>query len=121
MKKLVYGAALLVAAAGSFAFLPKAEEPTGCMLVIGTVYFGFSNKAAIVTVAPDGTTVEEAVSINGRNSSEDLARGLTMLRIAEQHKLQELTRVGWTVKSTFQQGDVGQLRVSQTTYVLEKR
>jgi hypothetical protein len=121
MKKAFPFAALLLAAAGSWAFYPKAPaEPTGYMMVIGSATFsGFTSKAEVTVVDPAGkTTVED---VDARNSSaKKITESLTALHQVELKKLNELKQQGWNIVQTTAQ-TISPPAMLTTTYVLEKR
>jgi len=63
MKKAILYAVLALTAASSWAFYPKADEPTGCMMIISNPSSGFGYGVTITTVAPDGTQSEQSTKI----------------------------------------------------------
>jgi hypothetical protein len=55
MKKVLLSAALGLAAAGSWAFYPKAADQLGYMMVIGRFSgSGFAQPGELLVVSPDG-------------------------------------------------------------------
>ena len=120
MKKVFLSVALALVAAGSWAFYPKAEEPGGYMMVIGSATFsGFTSKAEVTIVAPDGkATVEDVDARNG--SAKKITESLTVLHQAELMKLNELKRQGWSIVQTTSQ-TISPPAMLTTTYVLERR
>jgi hypothetical protein len=91
MKKLVYLAALLGVAAGSFAFLPKEGAPVGYMMVI--VKTSGSNGGTVAVVSPDGKVSGGAVPIDRK--SDVSAR--SQIHAAALLKLNELRQNNWHV------------------------
>ena len=122
MKKAILYAVLALTAASSWAFYPKADEPTGCMMIISNPSSGFGYGVTITTVAPDGTQSEQSTKIK---------RGLSTSRSAdaiEAHKfelavLNSYTRNGWRVLSVTPTTLLSNGTTSeyQTVYLLEKR
>ena len=89
MKKLVYGAALLVVAAGSFAFLPKEGEPTGYMMLVTDAH-----DRTLFTISSDGLVQGGKVEIDRKlNLSPRM-----QIRRAELINLNHLRKQGWMVK-----------------------
>ena len=120
MKKVFLSAALALAVAGSWAFYPKAAEPTGYMMVIGSATFsGFTSKAEVTLVTPDGkATVEDVDARNG--SAKKVTESLTVLHQAEMKKLNELKQQGWKIVQTTSQ-TISPPAMLTTTYVLERQ
>ena len=120
MKKVFLSAALALAVAGSWAFYPKAAEPTGYMMVIGSATFsGFTSKAEVTLVTPDGkATVEDVDARNG--SAKKVTESLTVLHQAEMKKLNELKQQGWKIVQTTSQ-TISPPAMLTTTYVLERK
>ena len=99
MKKLIILAGLPVIVAGLFAFLPKAEEPAGYMMVTAyTELKGLGGAVGyVVTVGPDGQIVKkDEVPI------KSLSQAPIELRIAQLPRINELRRQGWTIKESDQ-------------------
>lgn len=63
MKKLVYGAALLVAAGASFAFLPKEADAPKCMMLIAN-----PTNRTLFTIAPEGLVQGGKLKLDGKSS-----------------------------------------------------
>jgi hypothetical protein len=120
MKKTVLSVALALVAVGSWAFYPKADSPSGYMMVVGSATFaGFTSKAEVTVVTPDGkATVEEVDARNG--SYKKITESLTFLHQAELKKLNELKQQGWTITQTTSQ-TISPPAMLTTTYVLEHR
>ena len=121
MKKVFLSAALALAVAGSWAFYPKAPtDATGYMMVIGSATFaGFTSKAEVTVVTPDGkATVEDVDARNG--SARKVTESLTVLHQAELKKLNELKLQGWSIVQTTSQ-TITPPAMLTTTYVLERR
>ncbi|RZL08655.1 MAG: hypothetical protein EOO62_14950 [Hymenobacter sp.] len=125
MQKVLLGAALALAATGSWAFYPKAAQPTAGthMMVIGNFTLsGFSADANVTTIGPDGHQTEQPVDIKIR-SAEKVAAGFVDVQKVALFKINELSASGWHVVSatpnTYARG--GTTFVSQTIYTLEKR
>lgn len=106
MKKLMYGAALLVVAAGSVAFLPKQGEPTGYMLVSGHYYIGSAGNLIVVSATEQITT-------------EISTKGRVAMHQAEMDKLGQLRANGWVVTQMTQSTPA--VGGGITSYLLEKR
>lgn len=120
MKKVFLPVALSLAVAGSWAFYPKAPaEATGYMMVIGSATFsGFTSKAEVTVVTPDGkATVEDVDARNG--SAKKVTESLTVLHQAELKKLNELKRDGWRIVQTTSQ-TISPPAMLTTTYVLDR-
>ena len=115
MKKILILAALSLAAAGSWAFFPKAAEPSGYMMVIGRVYTGYS----IIVVNPTSETVTKVIDPKnyGTPYKSDLAD--TELRKAEISKINELKQEGWKVVSMSVHSSQS-LVYREDVYLLEK-
>ena len=58
MKKMFLSAALALAVAGSWAFYPKAAEPTGYMMVISSCAY---KDSGLITITPDGKSETVAI------------------------------------------------------------
>lgn len=123
MKKVFVSAGLLLAAAGSWAFHSKADEPVGCMMIISNPSpSGFSNGVTITTVAPDGTQREQSTKIKSSLFASRSAHAI------EAHKLElavlnSYARDGWRILSVTPTTvlDKGTTSEYQTVYLLEKR
>ena len=123
MKKVFLSAALALAVAGSWAFYPKADGPTGYMIVIGNFTLnGFTADANVTTILPNGQQTEVAVEVKVRNA-EKVTLGFVEVQKAALAKVNALAKEGWQVvnstPATFAAG--GTTRVNQTVYLLEKR
>ena len=122
MKKAILYAVLALTAASSWAFYPKADEPTGCMMIISNPSSGFGYGVTITTVAPDGTQSEQSTKIKNGLSTSRSADAI------EAHKLElavlnSYIRNGWRVLSVTPATllDKGTTSEYQTVYLLEKR
>jgi hypothetical protein len=117
MKKAFPFAALLLAAAGSWAFYPKAPaEPTGYMMVVS--HFSgnaFSAKGTISTISPDGEVQNNFDAKNG--SGKQIIASYDQLHLVETQKLNELRQAGWRLVATHQSASVS----LETTFILEKQ
>lgn len=123
MKKVILSAALVLAVAGSWAFYPKAAEPTGYMMVIGNFTLnGFTADANVTTILPDGQQTEVAVEVKVRNA-EKVTVGFVEVQKAALAKVNALAKEGWQVvnssPATF--AATGTTRVNQTVYLLARR
>lgn len=117
MKKIFPFAALLLAAAGSWAFYPKAAESQGYMMVVSRFTGnGFSAKIIVSTIAPDGQIqTEEHDAKTG--TRDKMTNSFDQLHVVETRKLNELRQTGWRVVSSHQSTSVS----LETTFVLEKQ
>ena len=122
MKKVILYAVLVLTVASSWAFYPKADEPTGCMMIISNPSSGFGYGVTITTVAPDGTQSEQSTKIKSDLSTSRSADAI------EAHKLElavlnSYTRNGWRVLSVTPTTllDKGTISAYQNVYLLEKR
>ncbi|WP_210513739.1 hypothetical protein [Hymenobacter terricola] len=120
MKKAFLSAALALAVAGSWAFYPKAAEPTGYMMVIGSATFaGFTSKAEVTVVDPTGkVTVADVDARNG--SAKKVTESLAVLHQAELKQLNALKQQGWSIVQTTAQ-TISPPAMLTTTYVLERK
>ncbi|GAA4499952.1 hypothetical protein GCM10023172_19400 [Hymenobacter ginsengisoli] len=122
MKKPLLFLGLALATASSWAFYPKAAEPTGYMMVVCNFTLNsFSADANVTTVLPNGQQTEQAVDVKIR-SAEKITTGFMEVQKVALAKVNELTKTGWHVVSTtpssFAKG--GTTFVNQTVYLLEK-
>ena len=123
MKKLLLPVALTLTAVGSWAFYPKATEPTGYMMIISNPHRGgFGSGLMITTVAPDGSQQEQTIKVKS-----GLFTNLTEVSV-EVHKaelavLNTYIRSGWQLVSATPSTlmDTGPAAGYQTVYLLEKR
>lgn len=121
MKKFFSLLAFLFLVGTSAAFAQATPEPTGYMMLIGNATFaGFTSKAYITTVTPDGQVSKEEVPANNW-SMKQIAESLAALRQAELKKINELTRAGWVVAHVSTETAAPGVVLFQTTYMLEKR
>ena len=122
MKKALFTLLLAAAAASSWAFYPKAAEPTGYMMIIGSAKLaGFSYEADVITIAPDGSQQSQDIDLK-TGSARKLTASLAELRKAELSQVNHLNGQGWHLVSVAPNnvgGDRGM--ISQMVYVLEKR
>jgi hypothetical protein len=114
MKKLVLFATLGLAAAGSWAFYPKAAAPrAGYLMVIGSGRPGTTSTAPeIVVIQPDGTRQVQ------RLPEIKIAAAVDMHR-AELLKVNSLVAQGWRVAHVTQ-STVGVGATTETMYLLER-
>ncbi len=120
MKKLLLPVALLLAAAGSWAFYPKPiADSEGYMMVVSRSYVVVSAKQNSLTViSPDGQTqVQESETKTGRGTNATAS--YNQLRTSEVMKLNELRKAGWRVVTSNQLTIPGTL--IETTYLLENK
>ncbi|MFD1470018.1 hypothetical protein ACFQ48_17450 [Hymenobacter caeli] len=106
MKKLFLSATLLLVAAGTWAFYPKAAEPGGYMMVIGRESHGYS----IITISPSGETSIQPVTKTKQDAE-------FALRKAEILKVNDLKQNGWKVINTTTHSVPGYF---EEVYLLEK-
>ncbi|MGI4884174.1 MAG: hypothetical protein ACRYFR_04370 [Janthinobacterium lividum] len=95
MKKTFVLAALALAAVGSWAFYPKAVEPSGYMMVIGRTYPDYS----LTTITPAGESTTQVIDSKSYILPNKLVAASEALRIAEIRKINELKAAGWKVNS----------------------
>ncbi len=111
MKKLVYGAALLMVAAGSFAFLPKeADAPKYMMLVANPT------NRTLFTISPEGLVQGGKVNLEAKSGILERLQ----VRQAELATLNDLRKLGWVIIQQ-QTADFpsGMASYSETTTLLE--
>ena len=125
MKKVILSAALTLVIVGSWAFYPKAADPTtgSNMMVIGNFTLnGFSADANVTTITAEGQLSEKPVEVKIR-SSEKVASGFVEVQRGALAKVNELSRAGWHLVSAAPNNysRSGTTSVVQTIYVLEKR
>ena len=122
MKKSFLFTGLLAVTVSSWAFYPKAAEPAGYTMIIGSAKLaGFSYEADVITITPDGLQQAQDVDIK-TGSARKLTASLAELRKAELIKVNQLTSQGWHLVSVAPNnvgGDHGM--ISQMVYILEKR
>ena len=102
-------AALAFVAAGSWAFYPKAAEPSGYMMVTSSNFPGYS----ITIISPSGELINQVVDSKRYLSAKQ------ELRKAEISKINELKQAGWKVISTSMHSN-GFVRPGDYVYLLEK-
>ena len=95
MKKIFLFAALALAATGSWAFYPKATEPGGYMMVVGSNY----PDNVIITIGPSGETTTQIIDPKTYGKATKLAAANIELHKAEVRKINELKLAGWKVTS----------------------
>ena len=119
MKKAFLSAALALAVASSWAFYPKAEGPTGYMMVISSCAY---KQSSIITVAPDGKSEQTPMSFKGLTDN-DVSIGLVAIQKATLLKLNSLAADGWQLVNTSNTTSIsgGGFNVAQTVYLLEKK
>lgn len=122
MKKTVLFAALALAAAGSWAFYPKAQEPGGYMMIISNPSRGAGTGVTITTVAPDGAQQEHTTKIKSSMFTPRAVDEVEMHRV-ELAVLNEHSRAGWHLVNVLHTvtADKGTTGGYQTVYLLEKR
>ena len=122
MKKAILYAVLALITASSWAFYPKADEPTGCMMIISNPSSGFGYGVTITTVAPDGTQSEQSTKIKRGLSTSRSADAIEVYKL-ELAVLNSYTRNGWRVLNVTPATllDKGTTSEYQTVYLLEKR
>jgi hypothetical protein len=112
MKKFVYVATLVAAAAGLFAFLPKEGETTGYMMVISRAS---ADDGTVAVVSPDGKVGGGAVTIDRKSNVSPRSQ----VHAAALLKLNELRQSNWHVveaPATMTYHGMG-----ETAYLLEQR
>ena len=121
MKKVFFSAALALAVAASWAFHPKAADPGGYMMVIGSGFSsGFNSYSATITVVqPNGERQTEGVDTR-LFSRKDRSGGFVDLHKAELLQVNQLAAQGWRVISVTQSNSI-QGNINETNYLLEKR
>ena len=115
MKKFFALAAVALAAAGSWAFYPKAAEPGGYMMVIGRTSPDYS----IITITPTGESNNQIVDPKNYGFISKLATASVELRKAEIRKINELKTTGWKVNSMSVYSNAHEYS-EQDVYLLEK-
>ena len=115
MKKMFFLAALALVAAGSWAFYPKAAEPSGYMMVTSNNYLDYS----ITIISPNGELVNQVVDSKKHSSTKQAVTANQELRKAEISKINELKRAGWKVVSASMRPN-GFSGFGDYVYLLEK-
>ena len=123
MKKLLFFCGIGLAAAGSWAFYPKATSPaapSGYLMVIGSGRPGTQSTAPeIVVIQPDGTRqVQRLPDIKIGTERNSTAAAVDMHR-AELLKVNALVAQGWRVAHVTQ-STVGEGATTETMYLLER-
>ena len=95
MKKMFLFAALAFVTAGSWAFYPKAAEPSGYMMVTSSEASNYS----ITTISPSGELINQVVDPKTYNSAKQMVTANQELYKAEISKINELKQAGWKVIS----------------------
>ena len=95
MKKMFLFAALAFVTAGSWAFYPKAAEPSGYMMVTSSEAPNYS----ITIISPSGELVNQVVDPKSYISAKQIVAANQELRKTEISKINELKRAGWKVIS----------------------
>ena len=95
MKKIFVLAAVSLAAAGSWAFYPKATEPGGYMMVISSDIPNYS----ITTISPTGETVIQVIDSKTYSVTSKIVAANQELHKAEIRKINELKQTGWKIIS----------------------
>ena len=122
MKKIIPFAALLLAAAGSWAFYPKTAEPQGYMMITGVgraAGLGAFNASLTVT-SPTGEQVTEELDGKAFGTSKSISAGFIGLHQAELRKINQYVQQGWRVVGVTQNNSY-QGAVNETTYLLSKQ
>jgi hypothetical protein len=117
MKKLLLS---WLAAAGSWAFYPKATTPGAYLMVVGSGRPGTKSAVPEITVIqPVGTQqVQELTNI--KIGTERYSAAATALHRAELLKVNSLVAQGWRV-AHLTQSTVGVGATTETVYLLERR
>ncbi len=113
----------MLAAASSWAFYPKAAEPTEYMMIIGNFTLNsFSADANVTTVLPNGQQSEQVVDVKIR-SAEKITIGFVEVQKAALAKANDLAKSGWRIVSASPSAFIrtGTTYVNQTVYLLEKK
>jgi hypothetical protein len=123
MKKLLLALGVWLAAAGSWAFYPKAPAAApsgGYLMVIGSGRPGTQSTAPeIVVIQPDGTRqVQRLPEIKIGTERNSTAAAVDMHR-AELLKVNSLVAQGWRVAHVTQ-STVGVGATTETMYLLER-
>jgi hypothetical protein len=124
MKKLLFFCGIGLAAAGSWAFYPKAPAAAapsgGYLMVIGSGRPGTQSTAPeIVVIQPDGTRqVQRLPDIKIGTERNSTAAAVEMHR-AELLKVNSLVAQGWRVAHVTQ-STVGVGATTETMYLLER-
>ncbi len=116
MRKLLYVIGLLVVAAGSFAFLPKAENEKEMMMIF--TVSGLTAKTT--TISPDGATDFKAIELDKKFQPFPWAQA----HQAELTKLNVLRKQGWHVARHYTNAFTYNLSGATTievVYALEKK
>lgn len=95
MKKIFVLAAVSLAAAGSWAFYPKATEPGGYMMVISSDIPNYS----ITTISPTVETVNQVIDSKVYSTVSKKVAANQELHKAEIRKINELKQTGWKIIS----------------------
>ena len=121
MKKALLFVALLLTAAGSWAFYPKPAEPGEYMMVVSrfSATAVFRGKNTLSVIASDGQTQKQEYDVKN-GSLNKLNDSFDQLHQDELRKLNELHQLGWRVV-TNNQMIVSNGAINETTYLLEKK
>ena len=103
MKKVFLSAALALAVAGSWAFYPKAAEPSGYTMVVARINF---DNASILTITPDGKKSTQEITARLYPSIDKTVAAHESLHEAEVLKINSLRSTGWKLISATQSGVV---------------
>lgn len=114
MKKFILVGALTLAAAGSWAFHPKATEPGGYMMVISSSFRNYS----IIVISPTGEAVTQIIDSKPFTAGRSAAANLELYK-AEIRKVNELKQAGWKVISASMRPN-GYSGFGEYVYLLEK-
>ena len=88
-------AALALVTAGSWAFYPKAAEPSRYMMVTSSNYPDYS----ITIISPSGELINQVVDSKRYLSTKQIVTDYQELHKAEISKINELKQAGWKVIS----------------------
>jgi len=121
MKKRLLSLFVGLAAAGSWAFYPKATTPGAYLMVVGSGRPGTKSAVPEITVIqPDGTQqVQELSGIKIGTERYSTAAAAALHR-AELLKINSLVAQGWRVAHVTQ-STVGVGATTETVYLLERR
>lgn len=121
MKKLLILAGVALAAAGSWAFYPKAAATSGYLLVVGSGRPGTDSYVPeLTTIQPDGQRQVQRLSNIKVGTERSSTAAAVELHQAETLKINSLYAQGWRLVSVAQ-STVGVGATTETVYVLEKR
>lgn len=119
MKKIFPFVGLLLAAACSWAFYPKAAESSGYAMVISR-FSGTALNArnTLSIIMPNGDMQVQETDVK-TGTIKKVASSFDLMHLEELKKLNELRQNGWRVVNSTQMS-VGDGTINETIYVLEK-